>query len=164
MGKAHAPADAGAGLLASLSPLPLKELQLESASDAHEDPLQPMEDAPPFVVPNAPLFRSPSSMLTTSGNRYPAAGALSAGLSTELRKILNMSTLDPDVTVAGSLTAGDQSTEEDEEKRIERQYLWLERYHAHIANQQVQLNRSISSLPIPSPAQVGDHRPGASVT
>jgi hypothetical protein len=59
-----------------------------------------------------------------------------------LRRILNMSTLDPDVSVTASLMAGDRVFE-DEDRRTERQYLWLERYHAHMQNQQ-------SGNPLPS--------------
>jgi hypothetical protein len=58
-----------------------------------------------------------------------------------------MSTLDPDVSVAGSLMAGDLSAE-DEDRRAGRQYLWLERYHAHLAAQQREMQQSTASAPV----------------
>jgi hypothetical protein len=57
-----------------------------------------------------------------------------------------MSTLDPDVSVAGSLLAGDLSAE-DEDRRAGRQYLWLERYHAHLTAQQRDMQQSTASAP-----------------
>lgn len=73
------------------------------------------------------LPRQPSGMSLTRSDRSMMPHPL--GLSSELRRILNMSTLDGDVSVAGSLLASD----EDDERRAERQYLWLQRYHAHVA-------------------------------
>jgi len=70
-----------------------------------------------------------------------------------------MSTLDPDVSVAGSLLAGESSAE-DEERRAERQYLWLERYHAHVAAQQRQMQQSTVSEPALPPRDNGDSDPG----
>lgn len=87
---------------------------------------------------------------------------LSAGLSSELHRLLNLSTLDADLSVASSLLLGRSSARmsaipstgssrlgpasalssigiegtDDEDRRTERQYLWLERYHEHIAAQQ----------------------------
>jgi hypothetical protein len=56
-----------------------------------------------------------------------------------------MSTLDL-MCVAGSLLAGDLS--EDEDRRAGRQYLWLERYHAHLAAQQQDMQQSTASAPV----------------
>jgi hypothetical protein len=58
-----------------------------------------------------------------------------------------MSTLDPDVSVAGSLMAGDLSAE-DEDRLAGRQYLWLERYHAHLTAQQREMQQSTASVPV----------------
>jgi hypothetical protein len=73
-----------------------------------------------------------------------------------------MSTLDPDVSVAGSLLAGDLSAE-DEDRRAGRQYLWLERYHAHLTAQQREMHQSIASAPIhPSEQRELGHAFGSS--
>lgn len=77
-----------------------------------------------------------------------------AALSAELLRVLNRSTLDPNQSVAGSIlgSALDQSLpslsnlnatslsfdpDEDEtlDRNAQRQYLWLERYHSHLATQ-----------------------------
>jgi hypothetical protein len=73
-----------------------------------------------------------------------------------------MSTLDPDVSVAGSLLAGDLSTE-DEDHRAGRQYLWLERYHTHLAAQQREMQQSTTSAPVhPSEGRERDPAFGSS--
>jgi hypothetical protein len=104
---------------------------------------------------------------TTSSHRYPSSyllqqhqqqqlnsnAALSMGLSSELRRILNMSTLDPDVSLLlGGVTADNhhqhsrQFQDGDEERqRAEQQYLLLERYHAHVAAPRGQLHQSTSA-------------------
>jgi hypothetical protein len=74
--------------------------------------------------------QSPSSV-SPSGHRLGSTGALSLGLSSELRRILNMSTLDAEI----SLLDGGDSADEDYERRAERQYMWLRRYHQHLADQ-----------------------------
>jgi len=117
------------------------------STSAPTEVLEREEILPPFAVPNAPPRPSSSSALTP-GNRSSSAGELSMGLSSELRRILNMSTLD--VSVAGSLLTGDLSTE-DEDRRAGRQYLWLERYHAHVATQQRELQQSTTSAPVRPP-------------
>eukprot|EP00978_Attheya_sp_CCMP212_P027362 scaffold91632_cov54-Attheya_sp.AAC.1 len=82
------------------------------------------------------------------------------GLSTELRRILNRSTLDPDVSVADSLLMGGggggglPSMHMDDEigparsTITERQYLWLERYHSHQQSQS-QPRQESAGLPRP---------------
>jgi hypothetical protein len=110
---------------------------------------------------------------TTSSHRYPSSSlmqqqqqqlnsnaALSMGLSSELRRILNMSTLDPDVSLLFGGVADNhhqhsrhfhplphcQEDGDEERQRAEQQYLLLERYHAHVASQQQgQLHQSTSA-------------------
>ena len=109
---------------------------------------------------------------TTSSHRYPSSSlmqqqqqqlnsnaALSMGLSSELRRILNMSTLDPDVSLLFGGVADNhhqhsrhfhplphfQEDGDEERQRAEQQYLLLERYHAHVAAQQGQLHQSTSA-------------------
>lgn len=157
--KVQAPADAGAGTMPHHGlPLPaqppsnprvtprtsaIPPSEPSPIHNGHEEPL------PPFAIPTPPVLppRPSSSSTLTPGNRSSTAAALSMGLSSELRRILNMSTLDPDVSVAGSLLAGDLSAE-DEDRRAGRQYLWLERYHAHLAAQQRDLQQSTASAPV----------------
>lgn len=160
--KTHADPDAGAGVVRSYIPPVPEDSTLEFASstasnasssqglsklDAHD------ETALPFAFHQS-TPRSSSSVLATAHQTTLASGSvpssLSLGLSSELRRILNMSTLDPDVSVTASLMAGDR-TAEDEERRASRQYLWLERYHAHLQSQQSQpqLSAAMSEPPYP---------------
>lgn len=76
----------------------------------------------------------PPPAINTDESLTRFSGAQNLGLSTELRRILNMSALD-DVSIAGSILGGDNS-EDNIERRTERQYMLLERYHNHIASQQ----------------------------
>lgn len=135
----QAPADAGAGIVseyvppADLTLVPRSPYGEESnASGLARGPSDTLveETGLPFAAssPSLPRFSSYSAQ----SNRF---SALHADLSSELRRILNMSTLDPDVSVSDSLLATIDSTGEDDERRAERQYMWLERYHAHLAAQ-----------------------------
>jgi len=75
-------------------------------------------------------------------------------LSAELLRVLNRSTLDPNQSVAGSVLgtafdhsllsisnlnstyqARDQGEDEVLDRNAQRQYMWLERYHSHLATQ-----------------------------
>jgi hypothetical protein len=81
-----------------------------------------------------------------SGSRSVLPNPL--GLSSELRRILNMSTLDGDVSVSASLLGRDN---DDVGRRAERQYMWLQRYHAHLAGQEgnnVQPGAASEPLPV----------------
>jgi Autophagy protein ATG9 len=110
------------------------------------------------------FFGAPPMAATTL-----AASPTSPGLSSELRRILNLSSLDPDVrsvvlgrsalmlggaggatgigtsdfdvgaggaAAAASSALFSSSSNDVEDRRMERQYMWLERYHAHVAAQQ----------------------------
>jgi|UPI0005819EBE autophagy-related protein 9 len=112
------------------SPTPL-------TAPVHTNPLQ--EDVScSSVVPTTSYPRPSSSSTVASGLRSTLPS--NAALSTELRRILNLSTLDSDISFAGSVIAGDAL--DSEERRAERQYLWLERYHNHIAAQHKDGNRN----------------------
>lgn len=130
-------------------------------STSHEEAL-----ALPFATSTSPSpnQQSPSALLSSSLSSYPHqshqasvslhpqnAAGLSTGLSSEMRRILTLSTsLDPGVVAVGgigdamaaSLRGGEHHQDVDDAdeqvRRAERQYLWLERYHAHLNAQQQQ--------------------------
>jgi hypothetical protein len=86
---------------------------------------------------------------------------LGLGLSSELRRILNMST-GPDVSVAGAFWLA--ISLQDEDRRAGRQYLWLERYHAHLAAQQRDMQQSTASAPVhPSQGHRRTHSSSSSI-
>jgi len=101
---------------------------------------------------NYSLGRSPSPANLSAATSILHYG--DAALSAELLRVLNRSTLDPNQSVAGSVlgTAFDHSLpslsnlnavsssfdpEDDEalDRNAQRQYMWLERYHSHLATQ-----------------------------
>jgi hypothetical protein len=143
-----------------------------------DDPILPFASASADGSPRAPPPPARESLLlpnhpTTSGTVPMSAMSTvtrptSPGLSSELRRILNLSSLDPDVrsvvlgrsallgggggsstptgnfgSNAGAADVGATpsgsnaySSNYVEDRRMERQYMWLERYHAHVAAQQ----------------------------
>ena len=111
----------------------------------------------PFVASHSILPRSSLAShpgIRDSGSRLTAATGLSLGLSSELRRILNMSTLDPEVSLLVGNSAAD-----DYETATERQYLWLERYHQHVAAQQ----REQPNIPADAVNEDKHHEFGSSV-
>lgn len=159
--KPQAPADAGAGSLQSFTTdnpstnkLPLSTLasfppavpdhylpsQAETADDLHpfvtSQSLAPQLSSLAYSLSNrAQVGGTLSTVSNTSpSHRLATTGGMSLALSSELRRILNMSTLDPEV----SLLATGGASDEDYDRRTERQYMWLERYHNHMASQQGQ--------------------------
>ena len=118
-------------------PLPMPGIPRQSSGASlpfSTIPRQASGGSLPFST--APRQSSGTSPTPSSRSGVPSQMALSA----ELRRILNMSTLDADVSVSGSLMEM-----EDDGRRAERQYLWLQRYHTHLAAQ----NASTSSEPLP---------------
>lgn len=128
---------------------------------ATESTSVPMLDVPtlPFASSSPALILNVPTPTTTS-----RTGASHTGLSTELRRILSMSmALDPsDVNSVmmgsggGSLiptSAGEGGgarvsswvTHDREDRRAERQYMWLERYHSHVAAQQRDLSGTLGA-------------------
>ena len=163
----QARADAGAGLvptgvspniitpstpsLAGTPSVPSVSLQQPNQAGGYSRPFDSTSvEQSHFGIHNSEL---PSRLSSSSGLGHRSSVAhhpgLSAGLSSELRRILNMSTLvDADSSVADSLFVADLA--EDEERGVERQYLWLERYHAHVTEQQRQETiRESSALEVP---------------
>ena len=114
---------------------------------------------PPSIFPPA----NPGQQMSTSAAAGPGTGVQpleGLALSSELRRILNMSTLDPDV---GSVMADSTLALEDRDRAAERQYLWLERYHAHsmmasrrAQDQQLQVEQS---SPMPTIQQEQQQQP-----
>jgi hypothetical protein len=172
--RVQAPADAGAGTFpvhGTAQPLgpPPEAFSQDSAQSGtigrisgdsrhqHDDPLAPFVagPTPASLRSNFGVIQAPFTSSLAPSNRSTMPSAL--GLSSELRRILNMSTLDADVSVAGSLLACD---DEDDGRRAERQYLWLQRYHAHLATQQAPPRASTASVPFHSPQQ-DDYSAGA---
>lgn len=101
-----------------------------------------------------PPGRSMMSGLRSPSPANPAALSVlhyaDLGLSSELRRILNRSTLDsdasgmgsvlggtydPTLSAAGPSQVGSTGDMTDRENVAQRQYQWLERYHAHLAEQ-----------------------------
>ena len=119
----------------------------ESPSSQPPPSFATAHDSPPDFAHRSSLALSAVSLpLTAASNRsIMLANTAAVGeLSSELRNVLNMasstephlSNLDP---IAGSLAFGDNehhhSGSLDSSRVVERQYLWLERYHAHVAAQ-----------------------------
>jgi hypothetical protein len=140
--KPQTTSEAGVELLAgSMQHTASNQVSNMFASQSHESATSdhPNDDPPPFVVPHSNLASQPnlasispphvSGSTLTTGRR---SAATHIGLSVELRRLLNMSTLDPEVSMLGAASS------DDDERRTERQYVWLERYHAHIEAQQGQ--------------------------
>jgi len=152
--RVQAAADAGAGAFPAGQPLSRPPSEVSTHFNAQSSAfgvgldMHDRSDSPgPFAFnANAPHSLS---RLNPGGPQLPFAGiprqtsagslplsiitpqhsGINLGLSSELRRILNMSTLD--VSMAGSLLES-----EDDGRKAERQYLWLQRYHAHLAAQQ----------------------------
>jgi hypothetical protein len=164
------------GMAPDTSPLTAGSIPIAPPAD---DPILPFASASADGSPRAPPSPATESLLlpnhpSTSGTVPLSAMSTitrpaSPGLSSELRRILNLSSLDPDVrsvvlgrsallgggggghTATGSFgsnagaadvgatsTAGSNAYSSNyvEDRRMERQYMWLERYHAHVAAQQ----------------------------
>lgn len=118
---------------------------------------------PPSIFPPQPpgsqsttQFQPSASLVAPNRAAAGIAPSESLALSSELRRILNLSTLDPDVgSVLGESASiaplanvvnlarsmsGLPTVEEERNRATERQYLLLERYHAHnmVASRQLQ--------------------------
>lgn len=161
--KPQAPADAGAG--AGIRHRYVPPLQQRTVLDAspHREvgrmpdlAESPSDDDPLLPFATSSGQDSPNRMASTQLTHHtpPFSHGASTGLSTELRRILNLSTLnlstlDPDVSVMASALGigGGASIPMSEhhtdtgDLRAERQYLWLERYHAAAASAQLQQQR-----------------------
>lgn len=153
--------DATAGIGASLPPLPRSG---------------PSQNAPSSLFArNSSAGRptSPANFSTTTSVLHYGDAALSA----ELMRVLNRSTLNPNLSVAGSvlgsaldhslpslsnLNATSSSVDPDEDEALDRnaqrQYLWLERYHSHLATQHEESEATEHGDGIDSP--VPDHQRG----
>jgi hypothetical protein len=119
----NAPADAGAGVVTSrYSPPLLASSQLGSTSNEASLPTSNNNESVPPTNNQEGLSQS---------FYQPPTGSLHVGVSTELRRILSMSTIFDNE----SLVRGNEATSLDDDRRTERQYLWLERYHAHMSAQ-----------------------------
>ena len=117
---------------------------------------------PPFAlhdsVAGPPTSPRPGmrSQMTSNQSAHSVLHYADMGLSTELRRMLNRSTLDPEFSATasvlgaydqslpsagpshGHLTSLAENDPEEQQRRAEQtQYLWLQRYHAHIAEQQI---------------------------
>lgn len=130
---------------------------------------------PPSIFPPQPpgsqsTTQFPTSASVVAPNRAAAglAPSESLALSSELRRILNLSTLDPDVgSVLGESASlaplanavnlarsisGLATVEEERNRARERQYLLLERYHAHNMVASRQHQREDQQQPHPAEA------------
>jgi hypothetical protein len=140
-------ADAGAGQVTSLN---INTDGSRAPTDAHDTPLHgtptrlrdPLASPPTNMAP--PLFAattqaSPVIPPDQSHPRLQAPPDLvrnslqiprTIGLSSDFCQILNMSTLDGDLSMVGSREA---SETRNDDRRTEQDYLWLQRYHDHLA-------------------------------
>mmetsp|Transcript_17172 Transcript_17172/g.35571 ORF Transcript_17172/g.35571 Transcript_17172/m.35571 type:complete len:234 (-) Transcript_17172:92-793(-) len=100
-------------------------------NNIHPDASSTMVE-PPTLPPRSQLAHRTS---TTTTNVPP--GATSLALSADLLRVLNMSTLDTGSLLLDTATDPEAtSSHVHPEQSEERQYLWLERYHAHVAAQE----------------------------
>jgi len=171
-------ADSGGGAPARTTQPPLVPLtparQIQNDSQMRTPPMvnhfstleQPtrQRELTPLPFASSPDFDETQSSTTQASLRplrspSPNSAALSilhyadAGLSTELQRMLNRSTLDPDLSVSGSMLGRlgamshgpsyghlaslleNEQSEQESAAAAERQYMLLERFHAHLSNQ-----------------------------
>jgi hypothetical protein len=156
---APATADAGAGLFAAAG----DEAHTPRAppSHSHEADVQSPDDSTlPFAapatsnLPDSPLALGQATTVAGAESRLHAL----AGASSQLSRILSLSSLDPGLSIVlgmGCSALGGAATgavvgplsfplSELEDRRAERQYIWLERYHAHVAAQDRQIQRPVA--------------------
>ena len=110
-------------------------------------PVLPHRQSSTGTADSTRLPTTTTATATTSNNALSVLHYTDMGLSTELRRILNRSVIDPDFA-ASSMVRGPsihtghhlqslaerQTAEEHAEQRAAREYLWLQRYHSHVSS------------------------------